>query len=96
MVNGKEVVPMYDVPHLLKGLRNNLLQYDAKFERNGEHYVASWDDLLTIYELDAGDSETRALNTLTDAHIIKDKVKKTKVKCAAKVFSHRGGRLCGC
>ena len=88
-INGREVVPMYDVPHLLKGLRNNLLRYNAKFERNGEYHVASWDDILKIYEMDVGDSETRALNKLTDAHVIKDKIKKMKVKCAAQVFSHR-------
>jgi hypothetical protein len=25
LVNGEEVVPLYDVPHLFKGIRNNLL-----------------------------------------------------------------------
>lgn len=30
-VNGQEVIPLYDPPHLLKGIRNNLLDCDAKF-----------------------------------------------------------------
>ena len=29
--NGHEVIPMFDVPHLSKGLRNNLLTYDPAF-----------------------------------------------------------------
>ena len=43
---------------------------------------------VKLYELDAGDTETRALHKSTDAHVVKDKIKKMKVKNAVQVFSH--------
>ena len=94
-VNGQEIIPIYDPPHLIKGLRNNLLQHDAKFVWNGKYYTASWDDLVNLYELDAGDCETRALHKLTDAHVIKEKIKKMKVKNAVQVFSHSVSSIMG-
>ena len=86
-VNGHEVIPLYDVPHLLKGLRNNLLQYNATFTLNGEKLTASWADIERVYELDVGKDDTKAMKKLTDAHVVKDKIRKMKVKLAAQVFS---------
>ena len=45
--------------------------------------------IVKLYELDIGQDDTRALSALTDCHVIKDKVKKMKVKLAAQVFSTR-------
>lgn len=30
-VNGQKIFPLFDTPHLLKGIRNNFLQKDIKF-----------------------------------------------------------------
>lgn len=32
--SGNEIIPLYDTPHLLKGIRNNLLENDAIFEES--------------------------------------------------------------
>ncbi|CAH0546446.1 unnamed protein product, partial [Brassicogethes aeneus] len=88
-VDGSEVVPLYDCPHLLKGMRNNFSEYDVTFMWKEGTQTASWEHVQSLYELDVGDFDTRMLNKLTDAHIYKEKMKKMKVKHAAQVFSHR-------
>lgn len=88
-IDGEEVIVLYDPPHLLKCVRNNLLSSNAKFIWNKREQTASWNHVIELYELDVGDHDTRMLNKLTDAHIYPEKMKKMKVKVAAQVFSHR-------
>lgn len=38
-VGGHDIVPLYDLPHLLKGLRNNLVSKDLNFEYEGEKHT---------------------------------------------------------
>ncbi|XP_045493197.1 uncharacterized protein LOC123692481 [Colias croceus] len=84
-----KVFPLFDTPHLLKGVRNNLLKKDAEFLQNGETKCAKWEHLKLLLDIDDGDDEIRLLNKLTEMHIIKDKIPKMKVKYAAQVFSQR-------
>ncbi|KAK9710735.1 hypothetical protein QE152_g25879 [Popillia japonica] len=49
--------------------------------------VASWKDIVSLYELDTGDHDIRFLHKLSDHHIYPDRMKKMKVKIAAQVFS---------
>lgn len=88
-IDGEEIVPLYDVPHLLKGIRNNLLDNPASFTWKNGVQTATWEDIIRLYELDVGDFDTKMCYKLTDAHIYKDKIKKMKVKHASQVFSHR-------
>lgn len=89
-VDGEEVIPLFDVPHLLKAVRNNLLAKDCAFQWKGSKpQKASWKHIVQLYELDRGDSDTRALNKLSDYHVYGNVMKKMKVSCAAQVFSHR-------
>ncbi|KAF9796595.1 hypothetical protein SFRURICE_012688, partial [Spodoptera frugiperda] len=44
-VENIKVYPLFDTPHLLKGIRNNLLKKDAKFLQNGEVKWAKWEHL---------------------------------------------------
>lgn len=89
VIDGEEVVPPFNVPHLLKGLRNNLLKYDAYFLMNGQAKIASWRHIQKLYEFDIVDQNTRMLNKVTDHHIYRDQMQKLKVKNAAQIFSHR-------
>lgn len=41
-INDKPIFHIYDVPHLLKGIRNNLLKGDLVFTMDGEEQRASW------------------------------------------------------
>jgi hypothetical protein len=88
-VDKREIFPLFDFPHLLKGIRNNMLNYDVKFSwKNGEE-IASWVHIEQLYDLDNDDDDCRMLHRLTEEHVRKDKIKKMKVKNAAQVFSHR-------
>ncbi|CAG4981338.1 unnamed protein product [Colias eurytheme] len=42
-VNGKNIIPLYDTPHLIKGIRNNLLNKDLLYTSNGEQKVVKWE-----------------------------------------------------
>lgn len=88
-VDGKEIVPVYDPPHLLKGVRNNLLTKRAHFTVGGENKVATWTHVIQFYENDTGDGDEKCVPSLTDEHIYPEQIRKMKVSFAAQVFSHR-------
>ncbi|CAG4952227.1 unnamed protein product [Colias eurytheme] len=53
-VSGKQIVPLFDVPHLIKGVRNNLLTKDMKyfdFEEQVEKII-KWQYYQQVYEAD--------------------------------------------
>jgi len=75
---------IYDVPHLLKSLRNNFLKYDIKFENN---FVGSWKHIVQFYELDRA-NPIRLAPRLTDRHVEVNNQTKMRVCLAAQVFSH--------
>lgn len=77
-VNDKEIVPLYDVPHLIKGIRNNLLQKNLVFKNSkGKMVVASWDHIVQLYKLDCSDN--LHMLKLTDQHVLLNKINKMKV-----------------
>ncbi|KAJ8974025.1 hypothetical protein NQ317_016579 [Molorchus minor] len=87
-IDGEEVIPLYDSPHLLKGIRNALFNYDVKYTwRNGQNKIASWKYIKKLYELEDQDNDYKLCNKLTDAHI--NNSKKMKVNVAAQTFSAR-------
>ncbi|XP_050557997.1 transposable element P transposase isoform X3 [Spodoptera frugiperda] len=88
-VENIKVYPLFDTPHLLKGIRNNLLKKDAKFFQNGEVKWAKWEHLRMLLNVDTGDDEIRLVNKITESHVIESKIPKMKVKHAAQVFSQR-------
>ena len=92
MVDGQEVIPLYDTPHLFKGIRNNLLSKDLHFNINNQKGVAKWIHLEQFYLLDIEDPE-RICPKLTDEHILRDRINKMKVKCCTQVFSHQVGTI---
>lgn len=93
LVNGKEVIPLYDVPHLFKGIRNNLLTKDLKFDMDGQSKTAKWSHVEQFYRLDTYDPSLRICTKLTDAHVIREKINKMKVKNCTQVFSYAVGSL---
>jgi len=94
-IGGHDIVPLYDVPHLLKGLRNNLVSKDLNFEHEGKNHIASWKHIIQFYELDKQQSTEgdRLTPKLTDCHVYPAKLKKMKVANAAQVFSQRVGAI---
>lgn len=91
---GQNIIPVYDPPHLLKGIRNNLLyknlEIDATILETNERQFASWDIIELAYKMDINTNTlNRQVPALTDEHVIKIKILKMKVECAAQVFSAR-------
>ncbi|XP_022830991.1 uncharacterized protein LOC111359629 [Spodoptera litura] len=84
-VSGQRLSVVFDPPHLLKGLRNNLLNKNMIF--NGS--IATWDDILIVYKADCQLGHTRMNKKLTDHHIISSKIKKMKVSVAAQALSEQ-------
>ncbi|CAH2086827.1 unnamed protein product [Euphydryas editha] len=87
-LNGKSIIPIYDVPHLIKGIRNNLLNKDMLYSIENEEKLVKWEYFQKVYEADKSLGELRLLNKLTEEHINPEKINKMKVKTATQIFSH--------
>ena len=81
--NGRKIFLMFDPPHLIKSVRNNLIKYSFRF---GEH-VASWEDIEAVYSRDSA-LPIRSVPKLTEKHIRPNNFNKMKVKLATQVLSH--------
>lgn len=74
---------MYDVPHLIKNVRNNLLTSDIIFKNNR----VSFQDIKKTYKIDKRSPTSRTLLKITDCHINPGPFKKMSCKLALQVFS---------
>lgn len=83
-----KIFHLFDPPHLLKGIRNNLLTKNVSFDMDGEK-VASWRDIMNLYELDSGIPDVKMLPRLTKEHVVPNEIRKMKVRNAAQVLSQR-------
>ena len=81
--NQNKIFVMYDVPHLMKNLRNNLLKYDITV--NGD--TVSFKFIQQMYHLEK-QSSLRLCPKLTDDHFYLKPFKKMRVKLATQVLSH--------
>lgn len=72
-LNGKTIIPLYDAPHLIKGIRNNLLTKDMKYETNNEEKVVKWAYYQNLYAADKSYGELRLLHKLTEEHVNPEK-----------------------
>ena len=80
---GKKYFLMFDPPHLMKCVRNNLIKYTFKFE----NYQAQWKDIEQFYNKDK-ELPIRAAPKLTDKHIRPNNFEKMKVRYATQILSH--------
>lgn len=80
--SGSNVHVMYDPPHLMKNLRNNLLTYNFFI---GDK-VVSFDHVVKLFELDNG-NVLRCVPKLTKAHVELNNFKKMNVRLATQVLS---------
>ncbi|KAJ8980836.1 hypothetical protein NQ317_018416 [Molorchus minor] len=92
IIDNKEIVPLFDVPHLFKGIRNNLLNKNLHFSINGKDMEAKWEHIIQFYLLDISDN-TRICPKLTDRHVIPEKINKMKVSACTQIFSNTVGSL---
>lgn len=91
MVDKMKIIPIYDVPHLIKGIRNNLITKDLKyvdFNDENKEKILKWEYFQQLYEADKSQGELKYLLKLTEEHVNPEKINKMKVKTATQLFSH--------
>lgn len=81
-VDEKQILYMFDTPHLIKLARNNLMKNIFLFNDQ----VTSWKHLERFYLHDK-QYDTRAAPKLTDSHLYPSAFEKMKVKYAVQVLS---------
>ncbi|KAK7497615.1 hypothetical protein BaRGS_00011255 [Batillaria attramentaria] len=81
--NGEKILALYDPPHLLKNVRNNLKK--SAFMINGKQ--VSWTYIQQFYHFDQRNS-VRMAPKLTDKHITLPPFSTLSVSMAAQVLSH--------
>lgn len=87
-IDDKKIIPLYDVPHLFKGLRNNFVNYNISFTDKGIKKLAKWEHIFKAYQLDPYLGSLRLMPKITDAHVNPEKMQKMKVSKCTQVFSH--------
>lgn len=88
----RKVYVMYDFPHLMKSVRNNLMKRNkfGAFVGQISTYdgVADWGHIATLYNLETSSVKARATK-LTERHIYPNNFQKMSVKLATQVFSNK-------
>lgn len=91
VIDGKEIIPFFDPPHLMKGVRNNMLTKDLEINISSTSKIrqfASWTTIELAYKIDINiNSFHRMLPKITEEHVIPQKIKKMRVKNATQIFS---------
>ncbi|KAL0820225.1 hypothetical protein ABMA28_006146 [Loxostege sticticalis] len=87
LINDQEIVPLYDPPHLLKGMRNNLINKNLIYVKEGVAQTAKWTHLDLLHKENPGYKGIRLIPKLSENHINPIKMNKMKVKFASQLFS---------
>ncbi|KAI5635915.1 transposase protein domain-containing protein [Phthorimaea operculella] len=97
LINDQEIIPLYDPPHLIKCIRNNLITKHLQYKDNTSNQVktAKWAHIEMFHQENPGYKGIRLVPKLTDAHCIPSKIPKMKVKYASQVFSQTVGSTMG-
>ena len=94
--NGKKIYVMYDPPHLMKCVRNNLISCDYYLKSDTPQipdppeFVASWVHFKQVAALDSAKITSMRLcpKIAYKTHVIPNNFKRMKVKYATQVLSH--------
>lgn len=76
-IGGVNLNAIYDPPHLIKGLRNNILTKNIVIYGK----ISKWQDIVDVYENDGQHAEARLLHKLNDQFVIPDKIKRNESIC---------------
>lgn len=83
-VNENKIFAIYDVPHLVKSIRNNLI---CSIFKKGDKQI-SYTDIVDTYHIDKKNKKSKALLKITNAHIFPNSFQKMRVKLATQLLSH--------
>ncbi|KAF2890727.1 hypothetical protein ILUMI_15446 [Ignelater luminosus] len=88
VVGETEIIPLYDVPHMIKGIGNQLLAKNLIWHKNDKILAGKWKDIETACSIDIESDDVRLLPKITELHLNSAKIPKMKVSLATQVFSH--------
>lgn len=94
-LNSKKIYAIYDPPHLIKGIRNNLLTKNLEFKEDGKTKLASWTHIEALYKRGPGYRGVKLVKKLTAQHVIPSLIPKMRVKHCTQVFSDDVARTMG-
>ncbi|CAK1587697.1 unnamed protein product, partial [Parnassius mnemosyne] len=86
-VHNKQIIPLFDPPHLLIGMRDNLINKNLVYLKNGEECVAKWDHIKMLYMENLSYREHSLIPKITENHVIPSKIDKSKFIFATQIFS---------
>lgn len=86
-INGQKIFPIFDGPHLLKCIRNNLIEKDLIFVKEGTKMKGSWSHLEKAYKMDPFFGSLRLMPKLSENHVHPNHKQKMKVSLCSQVFS---------
>jgi len=75
---------IYDIPHLFKSIRNNLLNGDIQI--NNKKIV--FKDIIQTYEIDTKNSKARSMCKISSIHLNPNPFQKMSCKLALQIFSN--------
>lgn len=87
LINNQEIIPLYDPPHLIKCIRNNLITKNLQYKKDNKILMAKWEHITALHNENPGYKGIRLVPKLTDSHCIPSKIPKMKVKFATQLFS---------
>lgn len=82
-IDDRKIYYIYNVPNLMKCLRNSLMKYNFKFDGR----VVRWENIISVYENDKSQN-VRLAPRLTDSHVQPNRFQKRIVRYAVQVFSN--------
>lgn len=83
IINDNKIFWIYDMPHLVKSIRNNLLSGDFEIDSS----IISFKDIRKTYETDIKNT-ARAMPKITPTHLSPNTFQKIKCKLAIQLFSN--------
>ncbi|KYQ47874.1 hypothetical protein ALC60_13083 [Trachymyrmex zeteki] len=81
-MHGQEkIYVIFDISHIYKSIRNQLLKYDILYDDNK---IASWNDVRSLWQL-KNDKATRAACKLSDKHVNPNHFDRMKCRLATSI-----------
>lgn len=78
-----KIFGIFDVPHLFKSFRNNLLTGNFKYENK----IIDFNIIKEVFEIDKKSASARVLTKITEAHLNPNNFQKMSCKLALQLFS---------
>ena len=88
VIDDREIVHLFDCPHLLQCLRNNLITKDLLFTWKDKKGKASWTHLERAFTVDKYGGMFRLFRKLLEANIHPNNKQKMRVQLCKSFFSH--------